>query len=48
MVEVNDELPGKYNPDGKIKFKTILLWPRLCNYSDGYIFVKGNIMTSGV
>lgn len=48
LLEVNDDLPGKYNPGGKIKFKTILLWPRLCNYSDVYIFVKGNIITSGV
>ena len=48
VVEVNGELPGKYNPGGKIKFKTILLWPSLCNYSDVTIFVKGTIITSGV
>ena len=39
-VEINDESRGTYNVNSQIKFKTTMLKSSLCNYSDGYIFVK--------
>ena len=42
-VEINDEARGEYFPDKKIRFKTSMLRSILCDYSDAYIFVKGNI-----
>ena len=42
-VEVNDESRGSYNVNSQIKFKTTMLKPSLCNYSDAYILVKGKI-----
>ena len=41
--EINDEARGTYSPDKQIKFKTAMLRSRLCDYSDAYILVKGNI-----
>ena len=38
-VEINDEARGTYSPNKQIKFKTSML----CDYSDVYILVKGNI-----
>ena len=40
-VEINDESRGSYNVNSQIKFKTTLLKPTLCDYSDAYIVVKG-------
>ena len=45
-IEINDELRGTYTGNG-IKFKTIMLRSRLCDFSDAYIFVKGNITITG-
>ena len=42
-VEINDEARGTYLPNKQIKFKTSMLRPSLCDYSDAYILVKGNI-----
>ena len=42
-VEINDESRGAYNVNSQIKFKTIMLKPSLCDYSDAYIIVKGTI-----
>ena len=42
-VEINDESRGTYNVGSQIKFKTTMLKSSLCNYSDAYILVKGNI-----
>ena len=42
-VEINDESRGAYNVNSQIKFKTTMLKSSLCDYSDAYIFVKGNI-----
>ena len=39
-VEKNDKSRGTYNVNSQIKFKTTMLKSSLCNYSDGYIFVK--------
>ena len=42
-VEINDDIRGAYSPDKQIKFKTSMLRSSLCDYSDAYILVKGNI-----
>ena len=42
-VEIKDESRGTYNVNSQIKFKTTMLKPSLCDYSDAYIFVKGTI-----
>ena len=41
-VEIN-EARGTYSPNKQIKFKTSMLRFSLCDYSDAYILVKGNI-----
>ena len=42
-VEVNDDIRGAYSPNKLIRFKTAMLRSSLCDYSDAYILVKGNI-----
>ena len=42
-VKINDEAKGTYSPNRQNKFKTSVLRPSLCDYSDEYILVKGNI-----
>ena len=42
-VEINDDIRGAYSPNKQIRFKTGMVRSSLCNYSDGYILVKGNI-----
>ena len=42
-VEIDDEARGTYSPTKQIKFKTSMLRSSLCDYSDAYILVKGNI-----
>ena len=42
-VEINDEARGTYSHNKQIKFKTLMLRSSLCDYSDAYILVKGNI-----
>ena len=42
-VEINNEARGTYSPNKQIKFKTAMLRSSLCDYSDAYILVKGNI-----
>ena len=42
-VEINDEIRGAYSPNKQIRFKTAMLRSSLCDYSDAYILVKGNI-----
>ena len=42
-VEINDDIGGAYSPNTQIRFKTEMLRSSLCNYSDAYIPVKGNI-----
>ena len=43
-VEINDEARGTYSPNRQIKFKTSMLRSSLCDYSDAYLLVKGNIL----
>ena len=42
-VEINDKARGEYSPYKQIRFKTSMLRSSLCDYSDVYIPVKGNI-----
>ena len=42
-VEINDNITGAYSPNKQIRFKTSMLRSSLCDYSDAYILVKGNI-----
>ena len=45
-VEINDESRGTYSVNRQIDFKTSLLRSSLCDYSDAYILVKGNIIVN--
>ena len=47
-VEINDESRGTYNVNSQIKFKTTMLKSSLCDYSDGFILVKGTITINGI
>ena len=40
-VQINDESRGTDNVNSQIEIKTTVLKSRLCDYSDGYILVKG-------
>ena len=42
-VEINDDVRCVYSPNKQIRFKTSMLRFSLCDYSDAYILVKGNI-----
>ena len=45
-VEVHNQSVSsedRYKPSKQIKFKTSMLWPDLCDFSDTYIVVKGTI-----
>ena len=45
-VEINDDIRGAYSPNKQIRFKTAMLRSSLCDYSDAYILVKGNILVN--
>ena len=47
-VEINDESRGIYSVNRKINFKASLLRSSLCDYSDAYILVKGNISVNNI
>ena len=42
-IEINDDVRSVYSPNKQIRFKTSMLKSSLCDYSDTYILVKGNI-----
>ena len=42
-AEIKDEGRGTYSLNKQIKFKTAMLRSSICDYSDVYILVKGNI-----
>ena len=42
-VEINDDIRGACSPNKQIRFKTAMLRSSLCDYSDAYILVKGNV-----
>ena len=43
-VEVYDQSEGNYNVNKEIRIKTSMLRSDLCDFSDAYIVVKGNII----
>ena len=45
-VEINDDIRHAYSPNKQIRFKAAMLRSSLCDYSDAYILVKGNISIS--
>ena len=47
-VEINDESRRVYAAGSDIKFKTTMLRSSLCDYSDAYILVKGNISVNNI
>ena len=42
-IEVYDQLGGNYNVNKETRIKTSMLRSNLCDYSDAYIVVKGDI-----
>ena len=42
-IEVCDQSEKNYNPNKKIRIKTPILRSDLCDFSDAYIVVKGDI-----
>ena len=42
-IEVYDQSEGNYNVNKEIRIKTLMLRPDLCDFTDAYIVVKGNI-----
>ena len=42
-VEINDDIRGGDSLNKQIRFKTSMLRSSLCDHSDAYILVKGNI-----
>ena len=44
---IDSESRGNYSPVNRIKFLTSSLESSLCDYSDAYILVKGNIAVTG-
>ena len=42
-IEVYDQLEKNYNPNKEIRIKAPMLRSDLCDFSDAYIVVKGNI-----
>ena len=47
-VEVNDDARGTYNTNNQIKFKTSMLKPILCDYSDVYILANETITVAAL
>ena len=46
-IEVYDQSEKNYNTNKEIRIKTPMLRSNLCNFSDVYIFVKGDITLKG-
>ena len=42
-VEINNEIRDAYSPEKLIRFKMLMLRSSLCDYSNAYILIKGNI-----
>ena len=42
-VEINDESRGTHNKNNQIRFQTLMLRSRLCDYRDAYILVKRTV-----
>ena len=49
MKTIDSKSKGNYSDENEIKFLTSSLESNLCDYSDAYILVTGNInVTSGI
>ena len=46
-IEVNDQSEKNYNANKEIRIKTSMLRSDLCDFSDAYITVKGDITLEG-
>ena len=46
-IEVYDQSEGNYNVNKEIRIKSSMLRSDLCDYSDAYIVVKGDITLEG-
>ena len=46
-IEVYDQSEKNYNPNKEIRIKTSMLKSDLCNFSDAYIVVEGDITLEG-
>ena len=46
-IKVYDQSGGNYNANKEIRIKTSMLRSDLCDYSDAYIVVKGDITLEG-
>ena len=46
-VEVYDQSEKNYNPNKEIRIKTPMLRSDLCDFSDAYIVVKGDVTAEG-
>ena len=47
MIFIDSEANGNYSTDEEIKFLTRSIESSLCDYSDAYILVTGNITVAG-
>ena len=47
LIEVYDQSGGAYNTNKQIRLKTLMPRSDLCDYSDTYIVVKGEITVEG-
>ena len=47
-IEVYDQSEGNYNVNKEIRIKTSMLRSDLCDFSDAYIVVKGNIIVTNL
>ena len=45
-IEIYDQLEKNYNPNKEIRIKTSLLRSDLCDFSDAYIVIEGNIIVT--
>ena len=45
--EIYDQSGGNYNVNKEIRIKTSMLRSDLCDYSDAYIVMKGNVTLEG-
>ena len=46
-IEVYDQSEGNYDVNKEIRIKTSMLRSYLCDFSDAYIVVKGNVTVTG-
>ena len=42
-MEINNDIRGAYSANKQIRFRRAMLRSSLCDYSDVYILVKGNV-----